>query len=42
MNLYFRRVRTICNSALVMGWHYVMSQILCNGVGNGSDRRKMH
>lgn len=42
MNLYVRRVHRICNSALVMGWHYVTGQTLCNGVGNGSDRRKMH
>lgn len=42
INLYVRRVCTICNSALVMGWHNVMGQALCNGVGNGSDRRKMH
>jgi hypothetical protein len=26
INLYIRRVRTICNSALVMGWRYVMDQ----------------
>jgi hypothetical protein len=42
INLYIRRVHTICNSALVMGWQYVMGQTLCNGVGNGPDRRKMH
>jgi hypothetical protein len=42
INLYVRKVHTICNSALVLGWHYVMGQTVCNGVGNGSDRRKTH
>jgi hypothetical protein len=42
INLFVRRVHTIRNFTLVAGWHYVTGQILCNDIGNGSDRRKMH
>jgi hypothetical protein len=37
INLYVRRVHTICNSALVMGWHYVMVLVMGQTEGKCTD-----